>query len=109
MSNRKVIQVSSKYTTSGGEEKWRNATVGSAFVRDNGEISLAIDPGISIACLEGVRITIREPFDRDAHQGNQGGQGRPQQQRSNQRAPQQRGHQGNSGWDHGGSDDDIPF
>ena len=74
MSNRKIIQVSSKYKAQDGSEKWRNVTVGSAFVRDNGEISLAIDPGVSIACLEGVRITIREPFDRDAQRGGGGGQ-----------------------------------
>lgn len=60
---RKVIQVSSSYGVN-GEKKWRNANVGSAFVRENGEISLQIDPGISIASLDNVRITIRDPLPK---------------------------------------------
>lgn len=99
MSSRKVIQVSSKYTKD-GVEKWRNATVGSAFVRDNGEISLAIDPGISISCSDGVRITIREPFDKDApRQGGGGGGGQRRQ------SSQAGGYEGGGA----GGDDDIPF
>lgn len=63
--SRKIIQVSSKYKAKDGSEKWRNVNVGSAFIKDNGEISLSIDPGVSISCSEGVRITIKEPYDRD--------------------------------------------
>jgi hypothetical protein len=63
--SRKVIEVASKYTTSNGQTKWRNCIVGSAFPRDDGSWSLQIDPGVSIASLEGVRITLKEPFVRD--------------------------------------------
>ena len=93
MSQRKVIQVSSRYATKDGTEKWRNATVGSAFVYDDGTISLVIDPGVSIASIEGVRITIREPFDPSKH----GGGGK-----------QQTGARGFGG-DPGPGDDDIPW
>jgi hypothetical protein len=61
---RKIIQVSSQYTDKEGNKKWRNCTVGSAFVYDNGDISLQIDPGISIASLTDVRITIKDPLPR---------------------------------------------
>jgi hypothetical protein len=83
--SRKVIQVSSQYTDKQGNKKWRNASVGTAFIYENGDIALNIDPGISIACSEGVRIALREPFERD--------QQRPQ-------GKQQRG-----GDDAGGADD----
>lgn len=64
--SRKTVQVSSTYEAKDGSKKWRNAIVGSAWVMENGEISIRLDPGISIASIEGVRITIKEPFDRDA-------------------------------------------
>lgn len=71
--SRKVIQVSSKYVDKRtGAEKWRNANVGTAFVYENGDIALLIDPGISIACSEGVRIALKEPFERDAQPRPQG-------------------------------------
>ncbi len=65
MTVRKVIEVSSKYKDRNGVEKWRNSHVGSAFVYEDGNISLQIDPGISISCSEGVRVTLKEPFVRD--------------------------------------------
>lgn len=100
---RYVIQVSSKYTTKSGEERWRNCNVGSAFERDNGEWSLTIDPGVSISSVEGVRITLREPFDRDAPRRG-GGNG--------QRGGQHQAPQTSGGYDGGGGfqdDDQIPF
>lgn len=63
---RKIVQVSSTYEAKDGAKKWRNVNVGAAWVMDNGEISIRLDPGISIASVDGVRITIREPFERDA-------------------------------------------
>lgn len=84
--SRKVIQVSSKYVDKRtGAEKWRNSTVGSAFIYENGDIALHIDPGISIACSEGVRISLKEPFERE----------QPRQQGNPQRG--------------GDSKDDLPF
>lgn len=59
---RKVIQVSSQYTDKQGAKKWRNVNVGSAFVYDNGDIKLMIDPGVSISCPEGVSVTLKEPL-----------------------------------------------
>lgn len=62
---RKVIQVSSKYTDKQtGAEKWRNANVGTAFIYENGDISLMIDPGVSISCPDGVRITLKDPLPK---------------------------------------------
>lgn len=92
--SRKVIQVSSKYVDKKtGAEKWRNANVGTAFVYENGDIALHIDPGISIACSEGVRIALKEPFERD--------QQRPQGK------PQRGGFSDGDG--NGGASDDLPF
>lgn len=63
--SRKSIEVSSQYTTKDGQKKWRNTTVGSAFVYDGGNISLQLDPGIAlVGGVEGVRITLKEPFVR---------------------------------------------
>lgn len=60
---RKIIQVSSQYTNNNGEKKWRNCTVGSAFTYDDGNISLSLDPGVSIVGgIEGVKITIKDPL-----------------------------------------------
>ena len=61
---RKIIQVSSQYTNNNGEKKWRNCTVGSAFTYDDGNISLSIDPGVSIHSGEGVKITLKDPPSR---------------------------------------------
>jgi len=89
---RLVVQVSSTYERN-GEKKWRNSNVGSAFQRDNGEYSIVLDPGISIASIEGVRITLREPFDKDKHGGGSRG--------------------GSPGYDDApsshGADDDMPY
>lgn len=62
--SRKIIQVSSQYTNNNGEKKWRNCTVGSAFTYDDGNISLSLDPGVSISSAEGVKITIKDPLPR---------------------------------------------
>jgi hypothetical protein len=92
--SRKVIQVSSKYVDKKtGAEKWRNANVGTAFVYENGDIALLIDPGISIACSDGVRIALKEPFERDTQRPH----GKPQ-----------RGGLGD-GDGNGGASDDLPF
>jgi len=80
--SRKVVQVSSSYEAKDGTKKWRNVTVGSAWVKDDGSVSILLDPGISISSSEGVRINIRDPYDRDApRQGAQRGpQPQPKQQ-----------------------------
>lgn len=99
MSNKRlIVQVSSKYTTRDGSEKWRNANVGSAFVRDNGEVSLMLDPGVAIASVEGVRITLREPFDKNKHGG--GGSGQRSESPGYDEAPSSYADDGSS---------DIPF
>lgn len=55
---RLVLQVSHKDKTG----KWRNANVGSGFVRDDGSISIAIDPGVAIVGTAEAMVTLREPL-----------------------------------------------
>jgi len=61
--SRKEIVVSSKYNNKQGETKTRYTKVGSAFLYEDGNISLQLDPGVSISSIEGVKITIKEPYD----------------------------------------------
>lgn len=61
--SRKIIQVVSKYTTKDGTSKNKYTTVGSAFVYDDGSISLMIDPGIAISCSEGIKVYVRDPLE----------------------------------------------
>lgn len=90
--SRKIVQVSSQYEAKDGTKKWRNATVGSAWINDDGTVSVLLDPGISIASVAGVRINIRDPFDRDAPQ-------QQQQRQAPKPAPTKQP----------GQDNDIPF
>ena len=76
---RKIVQVSSQYTDKQGNKKWRNATVGCAFVYDNGDVSIALDPGISVHGGEGIKISLRDPFPEDQKQQQQRPAAKPQQ------------------------------
>lgn len=48
-------------------DKWRSTKVGVIFEGDKGQLNLKIDPGISIASIDGVTITgwIPRPKDGD--------------------------------------------
>lgn len=54
-------------------EKWHSTRVGAAWKNDNGAIAVKIDPGISIATLEGVNVMLwpaKQKEDRESSPGN---------------------------------------
>ncbi len=55
--------------------KTRYTKVGSAFVRDDGSISISIDPGVSISTPEGTWCNLKEPLPPRGQQGSSQGGG----------------------------------
>lgn len=96
------VQVSSKYETRDGETRWRNANVGSAFIYEDGAMTISLDPGISISGGDSHRISLREPFTEEQRQ--QYRQRREQGQRSNGSTSN-----GSTSKQPQGGTDDIPF
>ena len=51
-------------------DKTRYTKVGVMFVNDKGQMSMKVDPGVSIATPEGVWLNFYEPKARDDQRGN---------------------------------------
>lgn len=82
----------------GKDGKWHSTRVGAAWRKDNGSLSVAIDPGISIASTEGNLITLWPWEERGDRQ--------PAPRSS---APQSHAPRDPGPTDDAFGDDDIPF